>query len=251
MSIVAGHMPSPGDEQGFTIIELLVAILTGLVVVFALFSVLEVALRQTSQLSDNVQADTVGRGALTTVVDELHSACIAHEFAPIQSGSTASEIRFRSGYGEGTVIEGGKAFEHRIQWTGTWPNSGKLVDKSYASSGSWPNLTFEATPKSSVILAEHVYKSTETGPIFQYEDYSTKAEDNATSGLDTLTTVTPGSSGLTSAQAKTIAAVLVTFTTAPSDNNIKLFRGAEFSNLVTFAFAAPASEATIVDSPCQ
>jgi hypothetical protein len=43
----------------------------------------------------------------------------------------------------------------------------------------------------------------------------------------------------------------VRFWQAPADNDLRLNRAVEFSNLVTFAFASPASEATITDGPCQ
>lgn len=248
-------------EHGFTLIEVLVATATGLVVVFALFTVLEITLRETSRITDTVQADTLGRATMTRLVDELHSACIAHEFAPVQAGSTRSELRFRTGYGTGTVVEGTNAFEHRIEWTGTATpvKSGKLIDKSYKSTGSWPSLTFETTtPTSTVTVGQNIYATTEPQgkkepiPVFQYEKYATKASDTETSALGTLETIKLGEkASLTAEEAKTVAAVLVTFTTAPTNNKLTLFRVAEFSDLVTFAFAAPASEATIVDGPCQ
>lgn len=251
------------DEHGFSMIEVLVSILTGLIVVFALFSILEVSMRQASRITDSVQADQLGRTALTKVVDELHTACMAREFAPVLVKSSEKELRFRTAYGETASIEGANATEHHIVWTGVWPGSGQLLDKTYRSTGGVaPNFTYEVTetPKTTV-LAQNVYEAETTVegkkvpvPIFQYDKYNTKSVSSTESALGTLLPISlkgKEATGLTEEEAKTVSAVLVTFTTAPTDNNVKLFRAAEFSNLVTFAFAAPASEATIEDGPCR
>lgn len=249
------------DDQGFTLIEVLVATVTSIVVVFALFTILEISLHQTSQITDSVQAEQLGRSALTKVVDELHSACIAREFAPVQEKSSASELRFRTAYGESAAVEGAHAAEHHIVWTGKAPGPGKLIDYTFRSSGGTaPNFIYEATetPKGGTLLGENIYEAEVVSggkkvpvPIFQYEKYNTKSIGTAETPLGTLLAVTPPEKGFTSGEAATVAAVLVTFTSAPTNNNLTLFRAAEFSNLVTFAFAAPASEATIADGPCR
>lgn len=239
------------DERGFTIIEVLVAILTGLIVVFALFTVLEISLRQTSRITDTVQADQLGRTALAKIVDELHTACIAREFAPVQAGSTGSTLLLRTAYGEHAAVESANAAEHRIVWSSA---THKLTDYTKKSTGGTsPNFTYEAgeTP---TLLGEKIYATESAGkevPIFQYEKYNTKATSSSEAPLGTLLAIKPPEKGFSSEEAATVSAVLVTFTTAPTDNNLKLFRAAEFSDLVTFAFAAPASEATIQDGPCR
>ena len=256
MSSIASRVAR--DEQGFSIMELLVAMITGLVVVFSLFTILEVTVRQTSRLTDTVQADTLGRATLTRIVDELHTACIGREFTPVQAGSTGKELIFRTAYGEGALIEKAQAAEHRIVWKGTWPSYGELIDKTIpATAGTAPNFTYSGeTPTGGVRIGQYVYETEESGkaiPIFRYERYATKSSDSETTGLSTLEAFTPPSSGLAAPEAKTVAAVQVSFATAATGSKAetKLFREDEFASLVTFAFAAPASEATIMDAPCQ
>jgi prepilin-type N-terminal cleavage/methylation domain-containing protein len=244
----------PRQQHGFTLIEVLVAMLTSVVVTGALFGILLVTLHQTSRITDRVQASQLGRTAMTKMVDELHSACLARELSPVQANSSPSELRFETGFSEKPVIEYKEASEHRILWTGTYPKSGNLIDKTYEakSTSTWPKFAFEVTPASEVLLAEYVYAQSATVPIFRYYKYATSASAGTeTTPTGTLEEVTPEGGKLTAKQAEGIAAVQVSFSQAPSDNNLKLGRPVEFTSLATFAFAAPNSEATITDGPCQ
>lgn len=244
------------DEDGFTLVELLVAIMCGVVVTFALFAILEVSLRQSVRITDRVQATQLGRTAMTKVVDQLHSACLAREFAPIQAKSGEKELRFITGFSEKSVIEYPEVFEHRIIWSGTYPGGGKLIDKTFkATGGTWPNkFTWEstATPASGVIIGENIYQQSSTLPIFQYYKYATTA---SAGGVETpsgaLAPETPPPEGFSATGAKALAGVRMSFSAAPTDNNTAAGRPALFSSLVTLAFASPSSESTITDGPCQ
>ena len=100
------------DARGFTLIETLVAILTGIVVTAALFAILEVSLHQSARAADVVQASQLGRATMTRMVDELRSSCLATEFTPIQEKSSNTELYFRNSYSEKAVPT--SASEHKI-----------------------------------------------------------------------------------------------------------------------------------------
>ena len=256
MPVIHGTAPRLTHGQaGFTLVELMVAMVCGIIVTGALFAILEVSLHQTSRITDRVQATQLGRTAMTKVVDELNSACIARKFAPIQEGSTASKLIFITAASEKPVIEYREAAKHEILWTGTYPGRGNLIDKVYpGAGGTWPNGFTWGAPNS-VLLAENVYAQREpkegvkeNAPIFRYYKY---APEPLGSSSEAATTLEPQISEPSATEVKSTAAVLISFSTAPTSNNLALGRAAEFSTQVTFAFSTPSSEAKIEDGPCQ
>jgi competence protein ComGC len=254
-------------EHGFTLVELLVAMSTGMVVVLALFAILEFATRQTARITDTAQANQLGRIAMTKIVDELHSACISPSFAPIQEKSSENELRFINAYSEAAVISEAKveAYEHRIAFN---EKAGTLTDYTFPETGgTWPNFTFtgsKETPTGGTQLATGVEatKSETTGkalPVFQYYGYATTASSGTEAALSTLSTeplALSGSPATLATNAPSAASVLIRFTTSPTEKTKYLGIAGEhiripLSDQVTFAFSAPRSETTATDAPCQ
>jgi prepilin-type N-terminal cleavage/methylation domain-containing protein len=241
------------DEDGFTLMELLVAMVAGVAVTGALFGVLEVSLHQTARLTDRVQATQLGRVAMTRVIDALHSTCISPEFRPVQEKSNGSELVFVNAYSSKAIIPTSEVSKHKIFWN---KETGTLTDYSYpATEGAWPKYTFSGTasPASGTRIASNVAEAEEKGekiPIFQYFKYATTSESSALTPLSTIypTRLTVP---LSAKEAETVASVLVRFTALPSDGNTALNRGVEMRNQVTLAMSAPSSETPIEASPCE
>jgi prepilin-type N-terminal cleavage/methylation domain-containing protein len=247
------------DESGFTLIELLVAMVTSLIVVGATFAFLGVSLHQSSRVSDRVQATQFGRTAMAKLVDELHSACLTSGFAPVQKESSGKTLWFVNTYGEEAIPA--KAYEHEVVWTGNLSKPaepGNLVEFTYpnTAASSWPSFAFERTGGTKRVLGENVYMTEtapgEFAPIFEYSRYAASASSESEHSTTALEEMNLGSSeSLSTAQAGEVAAVQVSFTAAPRDNNTKLSRSAPLNSQVIFALGAPASEGTIKDAPCQ
>jgi Tfp pilus assembly protein PilW len=251
------------DARGTSLIEVLVAMVTGIVVVAALFSILEVSLHQTARTTDTVQATQLSRKTMTHIVDELRSACIAssHEgYWPIKEKSTGSELRFvsaASSQSEIGSVAASEVNEHRIVYE---PKEGTITDYTYPSkSGTLPNFTFSTTPepKNGIRIGSQITTSQvlnekgekETAPIFLYEKYATTSEATTTTPDDTLTRV--GSELLTATQAKETASVLIRFHQLPANGDTQPFRSLDTSSQVTFAFAAPLPEEKVKAAPCE
>jgi len=253
-----------GDERGFTLIELLVAVSMGVIVMFALFAILDVALHQTSLITDKVQADEAARTSMTKIVDELHSACLSPGFAPIQEGSNENELIFVNAYSKEAVIANAAAtasegaYKHKITFVEGPKGQGKgeLVDFSYPSTASiatWPYYTFSetASPASGTRIGEKISRTeveSKPVPVFQYYKYrgEVKAEES-----HPVVTLERQSESELKASTKESAAVLISFNTRPTNGNAKTDRSADLSSQVTFAFSAPNAETSIADSPCK
>ena len=254
--------PVPSDspvrtEAGFTLIEVLVAVVISVVVIGAASSILVIALHQSSRISDRVQSTQLGRIPMTKIVDELHSACLTEKFAPVRQASTEQKLWFIDAYSEEAIIS--EAYEHEIVWTGnpSKPSEpGKLIDYAYSSTGSWPSFTFDKTQTPTrTVLGENIYMTeigkNEFAPIFEYFKYSSGASSGPHTPQSDLERMKPEPLTLTATTAAEGAAVTVSFTAAPADKNLALSRGAPLTAEVAFALGAPSSEATISDGPCQ
>lgn len=260
--------PHFSDEGGFTLIELLVAMISGMVVVLALVAVLAVATRQETHLTNVAQATQLGRLAMTKVVDELHSACIAPGFTPIQANSTGAELRFVNSYGKEAVISKTEVSEHRVVWN---EKAETLTDFTYPASKeeTWPKFKYSETakPVNGVLIASHVTQLESEGkklPIFQYYSYNLESNESTTTGVNTLNT-TPIVAGLSEklseAQAATTAGVLISFNTGSSattsslNNTLGKTVAKDVSDgqqtQVTLSFSVPITEAEKVDTPCE
>ncbi len=253
---------SAGAEGGFTLVETLVAMVTGLIITGALFAILEVSLHQSARLSDVAQATQLGRTAMTRVVDELHSACLSSGFTPIQEKSTESKLIFVDAYSKEAEIPSARKDEIVWEKEGV-KESGTLTDYTYPSvGGTSPEFKWseKRSPEKGVRIGEHIFKAEleangkkETPPIFRYYAYTTKPSTSPTAPSSTLNeeTLAGAKTGLTSAEAATVASVVISFKAAPSDGRTELGRGASLTNQMTFAFEAPSSEAPIEAAPCE
>jgi prepilin-type N-terminal cleavage/methylation domain-containing protein len=172
-ALVTASRRSARAEAGFTLVELLVAMAAGIVVLGALYTLLDVTLHQTTLTFSRVDATQHARLALQTLEDELHSACVADSLSPIQAGSDGSTLIFVSQYASSASNANAISptpVEHKVTYDAA---NGTLTDTSYAATGgAGPNWTFSSTPQSTQTLLSHVTLQSGNPPVFQYFDYS-------------------------------------------------------------------------------
>jgi hypothetical protein len=254
-----GWRAALSDEGGYSLIELLVSIISGVAVCFALFAILNFSTDQTARLTGYSQATQQGRIAMTKIVDALHSACLSPGFAPVQVGSSGTELRFINAYSEEAVISKTQVNERRIVWN---EKAETLTAYTYPAikEVTWPTFEYSSTasPASGTLLASNVTESEAGGkkvPLFKYYSYKGESSESATTGLSTLSSeplVTP----LTKETAPTAASVLISFNAGPSDGKTDigaLGRGiaSGLQTQVTLSFTVPISDDEDVDAPCK
>ncbi len=221
--------PPPSAEQGFSLLEVLVAMLASIVVVIALYSIINFTLNQEVRTNEIVQADQVGRTAIGSIVEELHSSCTG--VAPIQqpSGTLTSPLEksgplsmwFYSAYGDtgsgnATLPE---VTEHDIVWTSnetsnTSKKLGTLTDYAFKSestskSPEWKFPTLKTSNAKATILAKDVIPNeiNSEPTIFQYYKYKSGE----------LVTATPSTSVV---EAENVAKVTIGFSQASTGGGL-------------------------------
>jgi type II secretory pathway pseudopilin PulG len=244
--------------DGFTLMEMLVAILTGVIVTGALLAILQFSLRQNKRISDDVQTDRIGRTAMNAITEELRSSCTGFGATAIQAPSTTptsplaasngSNLWFLSAYGNSTSGQAviSKLVQHDINWTETSKNSGgerlgTLTDYSFVGSGESPSWTFPVlatTNATAEVLAKNVIPPSGGTTPFRYYKYDTTATSSTYGQLVELgSTELP----LTATTAKTIAKVSVGFTQATENGDSRTGHTTSFSGSVVFRFSPPES----------
>jgi type II secretory pathway pseudopilin PulG len=240
-------------DAGFTLIEQLVAMIAGIVVIGALYTILEVSLVQSTKVANETYASQLGRTVMTKVVDELHNACISSEFTPVQSNektgetnkSSVTKLIFINTNSKEAVPAVSEIYKHELVWsaeTGS-TTTGTLTDNiRKGTGGSWPSVSAWSTATKELIGTRiSLVKS----KIFTYYKYGSSSTEEK-GALEEIK-----SEELTEKTAAEVAGVEVNFSAAGSSANSSLERSINLSDLVTFAFSAPSQETPIKDGPCQ
>jgi type II secretory pathway pseudopilin PulG len=227
-------------EQGFTIVEMVVAMALGLVILIALFTLMDFTTRQASRTFTRIDATQRARTKLAQIENELQSACLTSGVTPIQAGSTSGSLIFLSAYGNAVQPT---PIEHDISFSSS---TGTLTDSLYAvTGGTAPDWTFSSTPYTTNTLLTGVAQSGTT-PVFQYFAYQEASNgsggyytdgagnpymlvlDGTSSIPGTSPAVIPAASplsasppsGLSAVNAQSAAEVLTTMRVAPSGDSL-------------------------------
>lgn len=231
MSPLNSRMAALRSDRGFSLIELLVAMLIGLIVSLAAFGMLEFTTSDVSRITERAHVDQTGRVALEKIMLQLHSACVAQSVTPIQAGSNAEKIKFISETSplnkekEPTSELGTVRLREVIYTPASGSAEGTLIEKSRPSTGTPPEYKFTekySTEHEQVVkLLTGVKQTTneETKlpiPVFQYYRYYQKSDTEPVYGqLDPAAMTITGSLKKEEEEAKEIAKVTVSFTLAP------------------------------------
>jgi prepilin-type N-terminal cleavage/methylation domain-containing protein len=245
------------EQHGFTLIEMLVAIIAGLIVTAAALAILDFTARQTTRISDAAQANRAGRNALNVILEELHSSCTGFGATAIQTPSTtpvsplaatgASNLWFLSAYGNPTSGEPAvsNVVQHDINWTATGTSNtgeqlGTLRDYTFTGSGSAPNWSFPSLSTANAgvrVLATNVTPLTTSTP-FRYYRYDTNSADVETYGK---TIEVPAGEISTVATNQKIAEVKIAFKQAPEKGDTRAGHTTTFNGAALLRLTPPES----------
>jgi hypothetical protein len=154
----------PADEEGTTMVELLVGMAMGMVVITGLAILLIVTLRGNARVDARIEATDNGRLAMARIIEELHSACVKPSTAPIKETSTGYKLVFSHGtYGKAADpnLEGTTSAISYVVKNGV----GTLVQTDLSPAG------VEEPPRT---LVSNVGPYKAAAPIFTYYKYEVK-----------------------------------------------------------------------------
>jgi Tfp pilus assembly protein PilV len=171
-------MPVTGwsDQRGFTVVELLTTMLVGMVVLSALFGLVEVSFRSTAKVSDRTEANQQGRIAMDQMTQELGSQiCIktsaTSALAPLGYGD-GQTVRFYTEIEQPSAVAPyTTAFSPQQRELSYSSATKSIVERQWNASGTYPNVTFPTVTKTRTVLASAAPQTT-GGPIFTYYAYA-------------------------------------------------------------------------------
>lgn len=169
------------DESGFSLTELLTAMVIGSVVLWALMTLMTTGFTKSLEVSDRAEAAQAGRTALDRMVTLLDSSICLDPIAsivatpPLIGSSTAPAVvgsgdNYAAFYAD---LDGVSGLPDKYTLTFD-PTARTITEARYASSGTPPNISFATSPTQTRVLATNVVQAVAGGvgvPVFRYYKY--------------------------------------------------------------------------------
>jgi len=224
------------DQQGYSLPELLVVIAIGSIVLFGVFTLIQVTAQSSARTAARVDANQRARPVLERIIDQLHSTCLTPSTVPVLAGSTGESISF-------THQTGATVTPVPTLRTLTLAN-GTLSDAVYPRVGTPGNYSFSTTPSETRQLLTGVAPATlgnppATVPVFQYYRFQGAEISPALP--------TP----LSAADAAQTVQVTVSFAASPLGNPVRDPKSAaNVTSSALLRFSPPSDSPTTVNKPC-
>jgi Tfp pilus assembly protein PilW len=221
------------DESGTTLIELMVALMTGLIIISALTMAILTTIHGTARVEARVEATQRARLTLGKLMEELHSACVTPEIAPVKEQSTGTLLRF--------VHQTGSAVSPTPTFTEISLSGGTLTQQDYGVTGTAPEWGRGTAIGGPVTLLTKVSSTPPSSSIFSYYKYSGGTISE-----------TPQAVPLTNTEALLTVEVRATLTVAPEHSpTTDSHASANVQNSATLRLTPPSFNEGSPARPCQ
>jgi Tfp pilus assembly protein PilW len=233
------------DERGYTLIELLLATIAGLVVCGAALAIVISALDFSINSGDRTDSDQQASVAMEQIVQALNSSCVVGSGVSPIVGSTGATTNVTGSTAVAPSSNNSITFYSSQTDTPTISDPAEYVISLGAANGPLNMATYQystglsgysPTPSSTFVLVPHAAppgstaKSASSTPIFTYFGY------DPTSG--TLTDQYSSNPTLGATNAAATAEVGINFQAQPSDGNDPTGAAVDLSNSVVLRLSA-------------
>ena len=161
------HAGRRSGEGGYTLIEILIGMTVGLFVIMASWAVLDRATVASHEIADRQEAVQRGRQAMELITRQLRSqVCLGESAEPISFGD-GDTITFYADLSDGSQ----NVARRTIAFEAPQDQPALIREEVYPGFGTYPELTFQATPETSRALIEGVARAQSGGvdqPAFRY-----------------------------------------------------------------------------------
>jgi hypothetical protein len=151
------------DESGFTITELLVTLIVGMVILMAAFMVLDHSTSLSQEISNRQDALQRGRQAMERIVRDLRSqVCLGDVKEPI-TVAESNRVTFYSDLSDGSKLPEQRSIRYD-------PVKKDIYEDIYLGDGVYPNLTFTGPPETRPLVSgvEPILDGGTPRPILRY-----------------------------------------------------------------------------------
>jgi Tfp pilus assembly protein PilW len=149
------------DERGATLVEMVVGISIAGVLMVAMTMVIIVTMHASARSSSQVNATQISRNGLSSIIQQLHSACLSPRIAPVLPESSATRLIFTHSSGADVTA---KPVKSELVLAGD-----TVTQYDYASTGNLtPPWTFSKTATATRQLMAGVAPIPPSAGIFSY-----------------------------------------------------------------------------------
>jgi prepilin-type N-terminal cleavage/methylation domain-containing protein len=171
------------DERGFTLVELLVASMIGVIIIMGALQLMDFTVKSGRQTSDRVEAVQQGRSAVEEMTRQLRSqVCISANDPSLIEG-TADRVVWHASLAAAPTQSGKLTLQRRtLEFvpSGSDPDRGRLVETVAPVTATAPAITYGAT-QSTRVIAQDVARVSAGAPIFTFHKYD---KDNSPTLLE-------------------------------------------------------------------
>lgn len=157
------------DESGFTLIELMTAMIVGIVVLLGAFTVLDIAVKTQHDAADRTEALANGRQAMETMTREIRSqVCLGRDIVPITT-ATDTQLTFYASLAPDASTQATLKVQQRTLAfvpSASDPSIGRIDETVTDGVGTLPNVTFPAAGARTRTIATNI--APVGGKLFRY-----------------------------------------------------------------------------------